>query len=124
MVFAEAVMRVASLTSPLFIGTLRSTRTSTRLPFTSTWSSVRNADTLPPGKFFWLASAQLAHRDGGVGHTVGEAPLVVIPRHHADQRAVHNLGLVHVEDRAVRIVVEIHRNVRVVGEAEDALELL
>ena len=35
-------MRVASETTPFSTGTLRSTRTSTRLPFTSTWSRVRN----------------------------------------------------------------------------------
>ena len=36
-------MRVSSVTLPSSIGTLRSTRTSTRLPFTSASSSVRNA---------------------------------------------------------------------------------
>ena len=40
---AARSMRVVSVTTPFSTGTLRSTRTSTRLPFTSTWSSVRNA---------------------------------------------------------------------------------
>jgi hypothetical protein len=40
---ATRSMRVASVTTPFSTGTLRSTRTSTRLPFTSTWSSVLNA---------------------------------------------------------------------------------
>ncbi len=44
-------------------------------------------------------SDQLAHGDGRVGHAVREAPLVVVPGHHPHQRAVHDLGLVHVEDR-------------------------
>ena len=38
---ATRSMRVASVTTPCSSGTLRSTRTSTRLPFTSTWSRVR-----------------------------------------------------------------------------------
>ncbi len=45
------------------------------------------------------ASDQLAHSDGRVGHAVGEAPLVVVPGHHPHQGAIHDLGLVHVEDR-------------------------
>ena len=54
-----------------------------------------------------VRSDQLAHRHRGVDHAVGKAPLVVVPRHHAHERAVHDLGLVHVEDRRVRIVVEV-----------------
>ena len=42
MVGATRSSRVASLTRPLSMGTLRSTRSSTRLPFTSTSSRVRN----------------------------------------------------------------------------------
>src|SRR5207248_3257679 len=42
MVGATRSSRVASLTRPFSMGTLRSTRSSTRLPFTSTSSRVRN----------------------------------------------------------------------------------
>ena len=42
MVGATRSSRVASVTWPFSIGTLRSTRSSTRLPFTSTSSRVRN----------------------------------------------------------------------------------
>ena len=42
MVGATRSSRVESVTRPFSIGTLRSTRTSTRLPFTSTSSRVRN----------------------------------------------------------------------------------
>ena len=45
--------------------------------------------------------AELAHRHGGIGHAVGEAPFVVVPAHDPDERAVHDLGLVHVEGRRV-----------------------
>src|SRR5665213_4545183 len=115
-------MRVASDTTPFSTGTLRSTRISTRLPFTSAWSRVLKALMSGPGSARSLK--QLAHRHGGVGHAVGEAPLVVIPRHHAHQRAVHHLGLIHVEDRRVRVVVEVDRDIGRIGVAENALELL
>src|SRR5665213_1703384 len=101
-------MRVASVTTPFCTGTLRSARTSTRWPFTSAWSSVRNAVIAGPAG---NRSDQLAHRHGGVRHAVGEAPLIVIPRHHAHEGAVHDLGLVHVEDRGARMVVEVERDV-------------
>ena len=49
-VIAEAArsMRVASVTTPFSTGTFRSTRTRTRLPFTSTWSRLRNAVMVGP----------------------------------------------------------------------------
>ena len=37
--------------------------------------------------------------------------------------AVHDLGLVHVEDRRMRVVVEVRRHQLLLGVAEDALEL-
>src|SRR4029077_18910715 len=37
------------------------------------------------------ASDQLAHRNRGIDHAVGEAPLIVVPRHHPHQRAVQHL---------------------------------
>ena len=43
------------------------------------------------------ASDQLRQRDGGVAHTVGEAPLVVVPGEDTHEGAVDHLGLVEVE---------------------------
>src|SRR5579862_1608586 len=120
MVGATSSMRVTSVTLPSCIGTLRSTRTSTRLPFTSASSRLRKL----MGGELALSSGELPHRYGRVDHAVGEAPLVVIPRHHANERAVHHLGLIHVENRRVRIVIEIARDVGGFGEAENTLELL
>ena len=53
---------------------------------------------------------QLAHRHGGVGHAVGEAPFIVVPGHDAHEVAVHHLGLVQREAGRGGIVVEIHRH--------------
>src|SRR5580693_9578655 len=116
MVGALRSMRETSATSPSCIGTLKSTRTSTRLPLTSASSRLRKRMT--------ASSAELAHRNCGIDHPIGEAPFVVVPRHHAHQRAVDHLGLIHVEDRGMRIVVEVAGDIRLVGVAEDAFELL
>src|SRR5215813_13328892 len=129
-------MRVASATSPFSTGTLRSTRTSTRLPLTSASSSVRNmsvacarghANQKPAQRkvaHCRVRSAQLAHRNRSVDHPVGEAPFVVVPRHHPHQRAVHHLGLVDREHGRVRIVIEIAGDVGHLGVAENTFELL
>src|SRR5580698_1187712 len=151
--------RVASVTRPCSMGTLRLTRSSTRLPFSSTSSRLRNgfvidallsrarrgakcrcaqpgptmkpvpdqrrtADALHRVRDTRRSLQQLAHRHGGIGHAVGEAPFVVVPGHHAHEVAVLHLGLVHVERRGVRVVVEVDRDVWCIGVAEDALELL
>src|SRR5882757_1583588 len=57
-----------------------------------------------------VALAQLAHRDGGVGHAVGEAPLVVVPGDDADEGAAQDLGLVDAKGRRVRVMVEVGRD--------------
>src|SRR6202171_6358404 len=156
MVGATRSSRVASVTRPFSIGTLRSTRSSTRLPFTSTSSRVRNVldidglvqlilrdaslRSAPQDEVFPLRvrsallarvsnheamkSEQLPHRHGGVGHAVGEAPFIVVPRHHPHQRAVLHLGMVHVERGRMRVVVEVDRDVGRGGISQNALELL
>ena len=65
---------------------------------------------------------QLAHRAGRIDHAVREAPLVVVPAEHAHQLAFEHRGLEAVDGRAVGIVVEIDRDQRLVGVAENALE--
>src|SRR5688572_11805778 len=66
--------------------------------------------------------SQLAHRDGGIAHAIGETPLVVVPGHHAHEGAVDHLGLQQVEGRAGGVVVEVHRHQRLVVDGKDALE--
>src|SRR5471032_851095 len=63
---------------------------------------------LPRGKARPVKTlAQLAHGDGGVGHAVGEAPLVVVPGDDADECAAENLGLIDAEGGRVQIMVEV-----------------
>ena len=85
---------VSSLIAPSCIGTLKSTRTSTRLPVRSAGRSSR---VLKPGH-----SAQLGHRRRGVDHAVRKAPFIVVPADHADQLAFEHRGLEAVDGRARR----------------------
>src|SRR5690606_28154867 len=71
-----------------------------------------------------MNSAELAHRHGGVGHAVGEAPSVVVPGKHAHELALDHLGLLQVEGRARRVVVEVGADQRLVVGLEDALQAL
>ena len=61
---------------------------------------------------------------GHLRMTAQEAPLVVVPRQHRHHGAVHHLGLVHVEDRRARVVIEVARDIGLLGVAKNALELL
>src|ERR1700730_186411 len=99
MVGAFRSIRDTSATAPSCIGTLKSTRTSTRLPLTSASSRLRKdfTDWRRHEELGAAASGELAHRHRSIDHAVGETPLIVVPRHHANQRAVDHLGLVHVE---------------------------
>src|ERR1700689_1731612 len=87
MVGAFRSMRDTSATSPSCIGTLKPTRARPRLAFTSASSRVPNFMTKK------VSSAQLAHRDGGIDHAVGEAPFIVVPRQDPHQRAAHDFCL-------------------------------
>src|SRR6185437_11527817 len=101
MVGNAASSRVSSLTLPSCSGTLKSTRTSARLPFTSTPSSVRKPSVTG------IVLAQLAQRHGDVGHPRGETPLVVVPAEHPHQPAVDHLGLRQRRGRRGGDVVEV-----------------
>src|SRR5271166_2383391 len=148
MVDATRSMRVVSVTRPFSVGTLRSTRRRTRLPETSASSSVRKGLLMiaslrkwsPFGLSLCLSAAgptpaalsanskalqssdELRHRDRGVGHSVREAPLVVVPGEDPHEGAIDDLGLVEMEERRMRVMVEVRGDVRVFGIAEDALE--
>src|SRR5260370_21756949 len=119
--------RVAAVTLPFSIGTLRSTRSSTCLPFTLTSSWVRNLGMYSPDRhpearaaqpraskgaraailrgaprgahlsMTTRKSEQFPHRDDGVGHAVGETPFYLVPGHHPYQRPLQHICLVHLE---------------------------
>src|SRR4029079_15110498 len=62
-------------------------------------------------------------RDRDVEHAVGEAPLVVVPRGHLDERPTRYLRQQRIEDRARGVVIEIRRHQLLVGIFEDAFQV-
>src|SRR5262249_58339369 len=67
---------------------------------------------------------ELAHSYGGIRYAVGESPFVVVPGEHTHQPAVHDLRLREVEGGRIGVVVEVDRDERFFGHAQDALEVL
>ena len=61
--------------------------------------------------------------DSRVGHPIGEAPFVVIPRHDANQATFNGLGLRCIKDRAEAGVIEVNRDQLRVIHSQHALEL-
>src|SRR5436190_757752 len=106
--------RVSSVTLAPSIGTLRSTRTSTFEPVSS---SGRSSRVLKP-----LTSAELGHRRGGVDHAVREAPFVVVPADDPNELAFEHRGFKAVDGGALRRVNDVHRHDRLVGVDENALK--
>src|SRR5512142_1280966 len=95
-----ARMRVSSLTLPSLIGTLKSTRTRTRFPFTSISRTVfllnilssqvhnKRMGSKKPLAFlspYNLVLEGLGHQRGQVSRAAGVTPLVVIPGNDLDQ---------------------------------------
>src|SRR5215470_19015266 len=109
---SAASMRVASLTWPPVRGTLKSTRTKTRLPSTGSAASVRTRASTEPA----------TDQQGHVLHAVGETPFVVVPGQHLAEVAADHARRLGVEDRRVRGTVEVAGDERLVAVAEDALE--
>src|SRR5258708_30818880 len=114
----EARMRVSSVMRPSSSGTLRSARMKTRLPRRSTSDMRLNFIALLGERY---ADVGKSNRD--IQHAVGEAPLVVIPGVHLDERAVGHLRDRGVEDRARRVVVEVRRDERLSAVFENAFQV-
>src|SRR4030095_8831446 len=110
-------MRVSSVTtcgpSRSSSGTLKSTRTRARLPFTSTWlrDSLGMA-VLPPG--------DVANE---IDTAQAVAPLVVVPANQFEEALVYADAGASVEDTRMAVVNEISRDNFVIGISEDAFEV-
>src|SRR6266581_1936378 len=109
-------MRVSSPILPSWMGTLKSTRTSTRLPRRST-SDILRMGTGNRGSASTLL--RVHERDGGIQHPVAEAPFVVVPGGHLYQRAPDDLGKRRVENRRRGVVIEVGRDQRLLVVFED-----
>src|SRR5690349_7124803 len=127
MVGIAARTRESSVTLPSSRGTLKSTRTKTRLPATSTSRMVslsmgRSAALLPPSGGGTGAGGKLrGHERQEVGATAAVAPLVVVPGDDLDHRPAKHHGARRVDDRGARVAAEVRRHQRLVRYAQDAL---
>src|SRR5688572_20461354 len=97
-------MRVSSPITPSFSGTLKSTRINTRAPFSSRSridSFIRSPSAL---------QAFLHQQPQQIYAAARVAPLVVVPRQHFHEVAVHDLGVGRIDDRRVRVALEVDRD--------------
>src|SRR5689334_6032904 len=107
MVGSAATMRVSSATSPSWMGTLKSTRTSTRRPAGCRSFTLFLRAVATPMK------ASSGHLEQRVDDAIREACFVVVPREHLDQIAVHHVGGEGVEHAAVRVADHVARDDRI-----------
>src|SRR3954467_1151943 len=114
MVGSEARMRASLVTLPPSTGTFRSSRIRTRLPARS-WSAMRST-------FTARALRGPGPGDGRVEHAIGEAPLVVVPRAHLDQRAFADARQGGVVGGRSRVVVVVDGDQLLVGVGQHALQ--
>src|SRR3954470_14005420 len=118
-----ARMRVSSATTRLppssLSGTLKSTRTRTRRPFTGASRTLALSKDINGRETAASGGQNLA---GQLDAAVGVAPLVVVPADRLDQLAVadhHRLR--GVEDRGARVADDVGGDDRVLGIGEDPL---
>src|SRR5580765_8716472 len=96
-------MRVSSVMIPSFNGTLKSTRMKTRL-------RTRSRSRMESLAIAAALQAFLDHQPEQVDAAVRVAPLVVVPRENFHEVAVHHLRVRGVDDRRMRVALEIDRH--------------
>src|SRR6266446_8672974 len=121
MVGNEARIRVSSSMTSFLIGTLKSTRMNTRLP----WMSRSRMESLGIGRFQAPGSRLPApaearspkpeadlnpplYEQAKQVHTAARvSPLVVVPGQHFHEIAVHDLRIGGIDDRRMRVALEV-----------------
>src|SRR5438270_1575065 len=68
------------------------------------------------------SSPQLTHRDGRIGHAVGESPFVIVPGQDPHEAALDDLRLAQIEGRAGWIMVEVARDERMLVDRKNAIQ--
>src|SRR5579859_7842483 len=120
MVGSAARMRASLVTMPSFTGTFKSSRISTRFPARFKLDIflifIAPCPPEPPRLCF-------GPRQRGIEHPVGEAPFVVVPGAHFDQRALDDLGERRIIGRRRRIVIEVHGHEGGIAVGQDALQV-
>src|SRR5260221_4570904 len=119
-----ARMRESSVTLPSSSGTLKSTRTKTRLPVTSASRTVSLSMPRSGDRAGRMAETtrQLGRDEvEEIGAAAAVGPLAVVPGDDLHHRAAKDHGGLGVDDRGARIAPEVGRHQGLVGDAEDAL---
>src|SRR4051812_27571090 len=129
MVGSAARMRVSSATSPSRRGTLKSTRTSARLPRTSASvtdrfgmvrRSVRTRDRRVRLLVFARLDALLTDEGDELGDAAGVRPLVVVPGQHLDEIVTEGHRRQAVDNGGARVAPKIGRHQWFLGVAENS----
>src|SRR5829696_238109 len=111
-------MRVSSATTPSRRGTLKSTRTSARLPRTSASvtdrfgmvrCSVRTRDQCVPLLVIVRGKPLLTDERDELGDATGVGPLVVVPGQHLDEIVAKGHGRQSIDDGRARVAPKIGR---------------
>src|SRR5439155_18400224 len=68
-----------------------------------------------------LMSGHVEDAAGLADHLVGEAPFVVVPGHHLDQRAIDDPGQLEIDDGGTRVANDVGGHERVRGHTQDGL---
>src|SRR5688572_17284497 len=118
----EARIRESSWTLPSASGTLKSTRTKTRLPATSASRIVSLSMTAIRARSNGGDRQSSGHVGDQVRDPAAVAPFVVVPGDDLDHVAAQHHRRFGVDDRGARVAAEVGRHQRLVGDAEDALE--
>src|SRR5256714_14696261 len=113
---SAAPIRVSSATRPSSNGTLRSARTSTRLPSTSASRTDRGSFT-SRSRGYGLDRERLPDHRDQVDEPAAVAPLVVVPPEDLRQRLVRHRQLA-VEDARVGRVDDVGRDERIFAELQ------
>src|SRR5579859_668175 len=124
MVGRAARMRASLVTFPSATGTFRSSRISTRFPFSSRSVILSMFTPAILAELYVSAMKRLLgvpERDRGIEHAVAEAPLVVVPAEYLHQTA-DDLGQCGVVGAGSRIVVVVHGHELFLGVVQHALE--
>src|SRR5262245_46613980 len=121
-----ARIRESSVTLPSASGTLKSTRTKTRLPAASrsrmvSLSMIVRLCSRPSGAGGRRGRETGGHESDEIGDAAAVAPLVVVPADDLHHRSVEDRRRRRVDDRAAAVAPAVSRHERVVADTEDAL---
>src|SRR5688572_17208751 len=103
--------------TPCFSGTLKSTRTKTRRPFSARSRIVRFAMDRRSA-----SEAARGHLAQQIYAAARVTPFVVVPRQNLDEITVHDLRIRGIDDRRIRIAAEVDGDKRLVRHAQDVLQ--